>query len=209
MFKLFKPKNPKNGFDWRVLKKNDISILILDERWNALFKNVEKTEDIKEHETKIKELLKEESRLIAQSKEIAAKKKKNLDKIIQLTPQVYEDSNEEAKEEMKRCELEVKQINERMKKITDELDNMPKRIREANLRLLESTVGSVYFRMRKHQKRLKELERLIETTKKQLEEYIDEKGRLSEDDTDVYTYFHDLLGGEELEKLDREYFGEE
>jgi len=208
MFNLFKPKNPKSKFDWRVLKKNDISILILDERWNALFKNVEKTEDIKEHETKIKELLKEESRLIAESKEIAAKKKKDLARIIQLTPQAYEDNNEEAKEEMKRCELEIKQINERMKEISDELDNMPKRIREANLQLLECTVNSVYFRMRKNQKRLKELEKLIEVTKKQLEEYIDEKGRLSEDDTDIYTYFHDLLGGEELEKLDREYFGE-
>ena len=92
MFKLFKPKNPKNGFDWRVLKKNDISILILDERWNALFKNVEKTEDIKEHETKIKELLKEESRLIANQR-IAAKKKRILDKLYSHS-QVYEDSNE-------------------------------------------------------------------------------------------------------------------
>ncbi|HOQ36895.1 MAG TPA: hypothetical protein PK033_00720 [Acetivibrio sp.] len=208
MFKLFKPKNPDNKFDWRVLKKNDISILILDERWNALFKNVEKTEDIKEQEVKVKELLKEESRLLAESKELAAKKKKNLDKIIQLTPQVYEENNENSKEEMKKCELEVKQINERMKTIEDELEDMPKRIRDANIKLLECTVNSVYFRMRKNQKRIKELEELIEVTKEKLREYIDEKERLSEDDTDVYSYFHDLLGGEELEKLDKEYFKE-
>lgn len=208
MFNLFKPKNPKNSFDWRVLKKNDISILILDERWNALFKNVEKTEDIKEQEVKVKELLKEESRLLAESKELAAKKKKNLDKIIQLTPQVYEENNENSKEEMKKCELEVKQINERMKTIKDELEDMPKRIRDANIKLLECTVNSVYFRMRKNQKRIKELEELIEVTKEKLREYIDEKERLSEDDTDVYSYFHDLLGGEELEKLDKEYFKE-
>jgi hypothetical protein len=31
---------------------------------------------------------------------------------------------------------------------------------------------------------------------------------LSQGDTDVYSYFHDLLGGEEIEKLDREFFGE-
>ena len=163
MFNLFKPKNPKSKFDWRVLKKNDILILILDERWNALFKNVEKTEDIKEHEGRVKELLKEESRLIAESKEIAAKKKKDLARIIQLTPQAYEDNNEEAKEEMKRCELEIKQINERMKEISDELDNMPKRIREANLQLLESTENSEYC-MRKNQKG-KGIGKLIEVTK--------------------------------------------
>ncbi|NLD50660.1 MAG: hypothetical protein GX660_26250, partial [Clostridiaceae bacterium] len=51
------------------------------------------------------------------------------------------------------------------------------------------------------------LEKLIKVTKKKLEEYIEEKAKLSEDDTDSYSYFHDLIGGEELEKLDREYFG--
>ena len=29
---------------------------------------------------------------------------------------------------------------------------------------------------------------------------------LSQDDEDIYSYFHDLLGGEELEKLDMEFF---
>jgi hypothetical protein len=50
------------------------------------------------------------------------------------------------------------------------------------------------------------LEGLIEETKSKLKEYIDEKETLSQDDTDIYSYFHDLLGGEELEKLDNEFF---
>lgn len=209
MFKLFKPRDDKKRkFDKRVLLKNDISILILDERWNALFKDTEKTEEIREYEKKLRELLKEEARLNTEVKEVAARKKKHLDRIIQLTPEVFEKNNEQAKIEMQNCEKEVKQINGRLTEVEGELDTIPDKIREANLVLLELTVNSVYFKMRENQKRLKELEQLIEVTKKSLEEYIEEKGKLSEDDTDTYTYFHDLLGGEELEKLDKEYFGE-
>jgi len=45
---------------------------------------------------------------------------------------------------------------------------MPERIREANLELLKCTMNSVYFKMRENQLRVKELEELIEKTRKQL-----------------------------------------
>lgn len=54
---------------------------------------------------------------------------------------------------------------------------------------------------------MKELEILIEQIRNKLKEYIDEKELLSQDDTDIYAYFHDLLGAEELQKLDEEFFG--
>lgn len=83
-------KKKKRMFDGKVLRKNDISILILDERWNALFKNVEKSDKVKLYEKKLRELLKEEARLGNEAKEIAILKKKHLDRIIKLTPEVYE-----------------------------------------------------------------------------------------------------------------------
>jgi len=43
------------------------------------------------------------------------------------------------------------------------------------------------------------LEELIEKTRKQLAGYIDEKEGLMEYDNEIYAYFHDLLGGEELQ----------
>ena len=84
---------------------------------------------------------------------------------------------------------------------------MPDRIKAANLELLENTVGIVYFKIRSSRKRVEELEKLIEETRERLKQYIDEKESLSQDDNDIYSYFHDLLGGEELEKLDNEFFG--
>lgn len=202
------PKRPRDGkkFDTSTLRKNNISLLILDERWNRLFANAPKSPSIERIEHKLKELLKEEARLIAEQKEIASAKKSHMDKIIRLTPEVFEKNDETAKQEMQDSEREIKRINSRAKRIEELLDEMPDRKKKANLELLEETVNIVYYKIGSARKRVKELEKLIEETRSRLKEYIDEKETLSQDDTDIYSYFHDLLGGEELERLDSEFF---
>jgi hypothetical protein len=208
MFKVFRKAahTRKRNFDREVLRKNNISILILDERWNRLFTNTEKTPEILRCEVKLRELLKEQARLTAEAKEIIVRKKCCMDRILKLTTEVYENNNEEAKKQMQESEKEIIRINQRAIEIEEELDRIPESIREANLELLEYTVNIVYFKMCANQLRVKELEALIEEAHKRIKEYIDEKGALAEDHTDIYSYFHDLLGGEELEKLDKEFF---
>lgn len=205
--RLLPKKSRRKKFDTRTLRKNDISLLILDERWNKLFVNAPKSPSIERSEQKLKELLKEEARLIAEQKEIAAAKKGHMDRIIKLTPEVFEKDDETAKKEMQISEREIKRINSRTKRIEELLDEMPDRKKQANLELLDETVNIVYYKIGSARKRVKELEGLIEETRSKLKEYIDEKETLSQDDTDIYSYFHDLLGGEELEKLDSEFFG--
>jgi chromosome segregation ATPase len=207
MFEFLKKPQKKN-FDRKVLRKNDISLLTLDERWNSLFTSTEKTPEIMKYEEELKELLKEQARLISEAKEISTRKKTCMDKIIQLTTEVFDNNNEKAKDEMQSCEKEIKRINERAVKIEERLEIIPDSIKEANLNLLETTVNIVYFKIRSNQKRVADLEKLIEDTRNSLKLYIDEKESLSQDDTDIYSYFHDLLGGEELEKLDKDFFGD-
>jgi Protein chain release factor A len=205
MFDFFH-RTPKVSFDRKVLRKNDISLLILDERWNKLFENTQKTPQIAACEEKLKDLIKEEARLTAEVKEVGINKKKHMDTIIKLTPAVFEKNDSEAAKEMEHCEKEIKRINERMKKIEEELDILPDKKKETNLELLEQTVNVVYFKISSSRKRVQELEKLIDETREKLKQYIDEKESLAQDDTDIYSYFHDLLGGEELEKLDNQFF---
>lgn len=207
MFDFLKKTAGKKKFDRNILQKNSISLLILDERWNGLFKNIEKTPDIILLEEKLKELLKTQSRLIAESKEISVRKKKCMEKIIQLTPDVFDKKMESAKNEMNDCQNEINKANKRAGEIESQLLVIPNQLEEVNIELLEKVVYLVYFKIRSNQLRVKELEDLIEVTRQKLKEYIDEKETLSEDDTDIYSYFHDLLGPEELEKLDKEFFG--
>jgi chromosome segregation ATPase len=206
MFEFIKRSSKRAKLDRKVLRKNDISLLTLDERWNSLFGNIEKTPVILKCEDKIRELLKLQARLIAEEKEIAQKKKKYMDKIMKLTTEAFDNNNETAKTEMGECEKEIKGIKDRVAELQNELEEVPDKIKDTNLELLEETINVVYFKIRANQKRVEELGKLIEETHLKLKEYIDEKGTLNEDYTDTYSYFHDLLGGEELEKLDKEFF---
>ncbi len=209
MWKIFNRGKKTHELDIKVLFNNDISLLILDERWNGLFNNITKTSDIIDYENKIKELLKEQSRLIAEAKEITAKKKECMDNIIKLTTEAFENNNEEARTEMQDCEKIIVEINKRAKEIEDRLSAVPKEIRQANLELLEQTVKLVYFSTKENQLRVEELDKEIVQTKEQLKKLIDERGLLAQDDTDMYSYFHDLLGGDKLQKLDEIYFSQE
>jgi seryl-tRNA synthetase len=206
MLKFFRRSDPKSSFDKNTLRKNNISLLTLDERWNNLFANTQKNDDIRRSEEKIKDLLKEHARLITESKEILQHKKIYMEKIMKLTVEAFENNNDEAHSEMQACEKEIKKINERLPKIEQALENVPEHMKDANIELLEQTVNCVYFKIRESQRRVKELEGLIEETREKLKLYIDEKEALSQDYTDIYTYFHDLLGAEELERLDKEHF---
>ncbi|WP_242965320.1 hypothetical protein [Petroclostridium xylanilyticum] len=198
-------KKKKIEFDKKVLRKNDISLLIVDERWNALFKIEEKTKTIIEREEKLKDLLKEQSRLFNEKKEITHAKKMCMDRIIKLTDEAYEKNNPSALKEMQDCQKEITRINERLIAIEREEEIIPDRIKEANLELLEETVKAVYVKIRTGQKRIDELELEIETLRNRLKQCISEKEELSELVTNAYSYFHDLLGGEELERLDKEF----
>ncbi len=206
MWNIFNKKNKAHGFDLKVLFKNDISLLTLDERWNGLFKNMEKTNDIIECENRIKELLKEQSRLITESKDISIKKKECMDSIIRLTTEVFDKNNKEAHTKMQECEKSIVAINKKMEENQERLLDIPKEIREENLKLLEYTVNQVYFSIKENQVRVTELDKEIAEAKERLKKMIEERELLAEDYSDTYSYFHDLLGKDELQKLDEIYF---
>ncbi len=206
MWKLFSKKKPEPQLDMKVLFKNDITLLILDERWNGLFKNIVKTEEISQCENGIKELLKEQSRVISESKEIAARKKECMDNIIRLTTEVFDNNNQNAQTEMQECEKQIIGINTRLTEIEERLAGIPKEIRQVNLELLEHTVKLVYFSIRENQERVSQLDKEIAETKEKLIKLVDERELRAQDDTDTYSYFHDLLGGDQLQKLDEVYF---
>ncbi len=206
MRNIFKRKRDVQELDIKVLFKNDISILIFDERWNGLFKNIVKTAKLIDCENKIKELLKEQSRLTSEAKEIAIKKKEYMDGIIRLTTEAFDNNNEEARLKMQECEKLIVSINKRIKEIEERILDVPKEIRQANLELLEQTVKVVYFSIRENHQKVTALDKEIAETRDHLKKLIDERGLLAQDDTDTYSYFHDLLGKDELQKLDEIYF---
>jgi chromosome segregation ATPase len=206
MFNFRKKENKAVKFNKSVLRNNDISLLILDERWNGIFNFAEKTEDIIKAEEELKSLLILQSKLLEEQKTAAARKKELVANILALTQETFENNNEEARTKMNECEQEIKDINERLTQVESQLEELPQKLKEKNLELLGIAVEKVYFTLRTRQKKLEELDKLINETRDKLKGYIDEKETLAQENNDSYSYFHDLLGSEELERLDKLYF---
>lgn len=195
-------------FNKYVLKSNDISLLILDERWNGIFNHAEKTEEIIKTEDELRALLKQQSKLLEEQKNSGTRKKELVANILALTQETFENNNEAARLKMTQCEQEIKEINDRLAKLDEELDELPHRLKKKNMELLEIAVEKVYFTLRGRQKRLEELTSLIEETREKLKGFIDEKETLAQENNDSYSYFHDLLGSDEIERLDKLFFAE-
>jgi hypothetical protein len=202
--------NSKNKIvlDRSILRKNGISLLPLDERWKCLFASGEKPAEITAGELKVGELFKEQARLLAELDSIGTKKKEFLDIILKLTPRVFDknsdiDSLISAKKQMEASRQEVDRLNERSEQLQQRLKEIPMALADENLKLLERTIDAVYREISSGRRRMNELEILIEKTKAELFLMIDEKEKLSQIGSETYTYFHELLGAEELEKLDR------
>lgn len=189
-----------------IIKRNDISLLILDERWNGLFANREKPEEIVRLEQELTELLKEQARLIARQKECFSEKNNLTQKAIDLTANILENKKRHTKLEIKKCWKKVKQLNKMLESIENSIKELPYRIRRTNFKLLECMINTVYISYRAEQRKREELDALIKQTHEKLKYYIAEREQLQEQEYRTYEYFHNLLGAEELQRLDEQYF---
>jgi len=150
-------------------------------------------------------LLKEQARITSESESLNALKKQLMAKILELTPLAFDKGDGDARNKMSEYEAQIRQINEKVEEAKKRLEQIPDDIKQANIELLEHTVQQVYVKIASKRNRISQLEKLIEQTREKLKQYIDEKESLAQQSDEIYSYFHDLLGKEELEKLDRMY----
>lgn len=199
--RFMQPKQ-KLHFNIGTLKKNDIVILTLDERWNKLFKIIPISNPIKKRQDRLNKLLGKEASLFQEQKRIEPEKKKHMNRIILLSQEAFEKNNDEAKKSLSESKQRIEQLNKRSTELENELFIIGNRIREANFQLLEETVRYVYKVIAKSREKERKIEREVERLKKRLRDLQAERQSMSAGWVDVYAFFHDLLGSDELTKLD-------
>ncbi len=200
---LFMGRKKKLDFNIATLKRNDIVILTLDERWNKLFKLIPISAEVKRQQDALNKLLGKEAALYQEQKNIEPEKIKYMNRIMTLTGEAFEKNNEEAKKALAESKEKIETLNQRSQEIENEIYQMKDRIRDANFKLLEETVHYVYGVIANSREKQKRLDREMEKAKKRLKELQAERQKLSTDWTDIYSFFHTLLGSDELTKLDQ------
>ena len=158
---------------WELLKKKNIPIACLDERWLRLFPDSEKTPLIKKLENELKELLKRQGKVNTDLKDIRVVR----DKLTQSVLETAEDTSIPENKRLKKQAASQRLIVEARQKQDNlelELDELPDKIKEANSALMREKLK----------------ERVV---LKQDKEIMNEE---------IYTYLHGMLGAGVMEAFD-------
>ena len=184
------------------LKGKNVPLLILDQRWLNLFQAHEKTKRIKQLESDLLALVKEQGKLNQDIKDLEKLKKQLLDKIVENMSAAQHNKFVEKKQE-KSQEL-ITQIKEKIQTAEERLLELPEEIRKTNEVLLIEGMQICYDRITKNETVIKEEEEWILNARNVLKDHILVKQDLEIKNQQMYAYMHDMLAREIIEIFDQE-----
>ena len=186
---------------WELLKKKNIPIACLDERWLRLFPDSEKTPLIKKLENELKELLKRQGKVNTDLKDIRVVR----DKLTQSVLETAEDTSIPENKRLKKQAASQRLIVEARQKQDNlelELDELPDKIKEANGALIFESVRVCYQRINQNKQDIDMLEQWIEQMREKLKERVVLKQDKEIMNEEIYTYLHGMLGAGVMEAFD-------
>lgn len=186
---------------WELLKKKNIPIACLDERWLRLFPDSEKTPLIKKLENELKELLKRQGKVNTDLKDIRVVR----DKLTQSVLETAEDTSIPENKRLKKQAASQRLIVEARQKqdnLERELDELPDKIKEANSALIFESVRVCYQRINQNKQDIDMLEQWIEQMREKLKERVVLKQDKEIMNEEIYTYLHGMLGAGVMEAFD-------
>lgn len=183
----------------------EVPILILDERWLAIFPDNYKTDKILKLEKMIREGFKEQAKLSKELLEAEEKKKKLMERIIYHMNVAQIDEKEAKKQE--KSQMYIEEINEEISILEYEFEQMPQRLKAWNEQLLMESLRICYRKINENRENVKNQNDEIIYAETLLEAAIKEKEKLQKENQRMYTYMHRLFGKKVLEvfeELDEE-----
>ncbi len=187
-----------------TLKK--VPILTLDSRWHMLFPEEKKTMTIRRLEEHVNELLKRQGKLVQEAKELKKLKRKFMQKIVNNMQESETKANETTRiKKLESSQKYIKEINDKLTAYDDQLEAIPKQIRAANEELLKASFQICYDDLKKNKKQISELNQWINETKALLRDNILKEQELQQNNSDIYSYMHDILGADMMEVFDQEH----
>lgn len=184
------------------IRGKKVPLLILDQKWLNLFQAHEKTKRLKQLESELLNLVKEQGQLNQDIKDMEKLKKQLLDKIVENMSAAQHSKLVEKKQE-KSQEL-IGEIKEKIQAAEERLLVLPEEINTTNEKLLIEGMKICYERIMRNEKVIKEEEKWILNAREVLKEHILVKQDLEIKNQEMYTYMHDMLGREIIEIFDAE-----
>ena len=187
-----------------ALSNKNIPLLVLDQKWHRLFAIHGKTDEIKEKEAKVNELLAQQGRANTELKKLKKIKNQLMDEIVQNMDDEDDDSAEREKKRLENKKL-IDEVNEKIDEEEDLLLELPKEIKEVNESLMILSMDYFYSKLRVNQIEAKEIEVWIAQVRIDLKKNIIRKQNRTINNKEIYSYLHDIFGAEVLDLFDIQY----
>lgn len=187
-----------------ALSNKNIPLLVLDQKWHRLFAIHGKTDEIKEKEAKVNELLAQQGRANTELKKLKKIKNQLMDEIVQNMDDDDDDSAEREKKRLENKKL-IDEVNEKINEEEDLLLELPKEIKEVNESLMILSMDYFYSKLRVNQTEAKEIEDWIAQVRIDLKKNIIRKQNRTINNKEIYSYLHDIFGAEVLDLFDIQY----
>lgn len=201
--KVDPPKTAHSNINFRkIFAGKKMPLVILDERWLALFSEKDLTEHMVELSEIIRSLLKQQGKIIDKMKGYKRYKSQLMQEIV---TNMETDNSPLGRLKIRKLEKNQKLIlsmNEKLSSLENELESIPYEIRDINEQLMGESAQLCYEQMVEAHIKKDKLTADIEQLEKRLANAKKRKEELEKRERETYTYLHDILGVENMRMID-------
>ena len=194
----------KNTDEFRkALEHKKLPLLVLDQKWHRLFAIHGKTDEIRNAETELNNLLARQGKLNSDLKDYKKVKNQLMDEIVQN----MEGSDGKASDKEKVRDKDkrmIDELNERIDAAEAELLELPQKMKQVNENLMILSMEYFYAKIKINTQESKEIEAWINQVRIDLKKNIIKKQNRDINNREIYAYLHDICGPQVLDLFDVE-----
>lgn len=194
----------KNTDEFRkALEHKKLPLLVLDQKWHRLFAIHGKTDEIRNAETELNNLLARQGKLNSDLKDYKKVKNQLMDEIVQNME--GSDGNASDKEKVRdKDKRMIDELNERIDAAEAELLALPQKMKQVNENLMILSMEYFYAKIKINTQESKEIEEWINQVRIDLKKNIIKKQNRDINNREIYAYLHDICGPQVLDLFDVE-----
>lgn len=194
----------KNTDEFRkALEHKKLPLLVLDQKWHRLFAIHGKTDEIRNAETELNNLLARQGKLNSDLKDYKKVKNQLMDEIVQNME--GSDGNASDKEKVRdKDKRMIDELNERIDTAEAELLELPQKMKQVNENLMILSMEYFYAKIKINTQESKEIEEWINQVRIDLKKNIIKKKNRDINNREIYAYLHDICGPQVLDLFDVE-----
>ena len=194
----------KNTDEFRkALEHKKLPLLVLDQKWHRLFAIHGKTDEIRNAETELNNLLARQGKLNSDLKDYKKVKNQLMDEIVQNME--GSDGNASDKEKVRdKDKRMIDDLNERIDAAEAELLELPQKMKQVNENLMILSMEYFYAKIKINTQESKEIEEWINQVRIDLKKNIIKKQNRDINNREIYAYLHDICGPQVLDLFDVE-----